>query len=64
MSLTIQQFLERLHTAENRGQREIVLSLMEARALHADITKLLLRLEASKNENASGITVEMRGGDF
>lgn len=64
MSSPIERFLERLHTAENRAQREIVLSLTEARALHADITKLLLRLEGSNTENEPAITVEMRGGDF
>lgn len=63
MSGPIDRFLDRVRAAESRNQREIVMTVMEARDLHADITRLLLRLEA-KQEPISDITVELRGQDF
>jgi hypothetical protein len=69
MSLHINRFVDRLRASETRGQREISLSMNEARDLHADITKLLntleiLRTELAQKTQESVITVEVEGGTF
>ena len=50
MSQHINRFIDRLRQAENRQQRDIVLSITDARDLHADITRLLLILEQARSE--------------
>ena len=68
MSLHINRFIDRIKAAESRQQRDIILSIVEARDLHADITKLLLVLQALQeptvNTNTEVITVSMDGGNF
>ena len=68
MSLHINRFIDRIKAAESRQQRDIILSIVEARDLHADITKLLLVLQAlqepADNTNTDVITVSMDGGNF
>lgn len=68
MSLHINRFIDRIKAAESRQQRDIILSITEARDLHADITKLLLVLQAlqepANTSNADVITVSMDGGTF
>jgi hypothetical protein len=63
MSSPIERFLDRVRSADSRQQREIIFSIAEARDLHADITRLLLKLESREAQPAT-ITVEMRGQDF
>jgi hypothetical protein len=69
MSLHISRFLEKVRAAESRQQRDITLTVMEARDLHADITKLLLALtalqesQANKSPDLSG-PIEFDGGSF
>jgi len=46
MSQHINRFVDRLRQAENRQQRDLVLTIADARDLHADITRLLLRIES------------------
>jgi hypothetical protein len=50
MSQHINRFIDRLRQAENRQQRDIVLSISDARDLHADITRLLIMLEQTRQE--------------
>lgn len=70
MSLHIHRFVDAIKAAEARGQRDLQMSLRDAKDLHADITKLLVTLEqmrklpeptATSNEV---ITVEVVGGSF
>ena len=67
MSLHINRFIDALKAHESRGQRDFVMTIREAKDLHADITKLLLAMEqirsqmAPKNET---IEVELTGGSF
>ena len=69
MSLHIHKFIDRLRGFEARGSKDYIMSLTEAKYLHADITRLLLELEtlrtaievAKKDEI---ITVEVGGGSF
>jgi len=50
MSQHINRFIDRLRQAENRQQRDIVISISDARDLHADITRLLIMLEQTRQE--------------
>ena len=69
MSLNITRFLDQVRAAETRQQREITLTINEARGLHADITKLLLAIEAlragaAKNDTGFSGPIEFDGGNF
>lgn len=71
MSLHINKFVDRVKAAESKNQRDIIMSIGEARDLHGDITKLLLAvtmvqeqlLEASKTQTGK-TDVELDGGTF
>jgi predicted kinase len=61
--------VDRVRTAELKQQRDIMLNIIEARDLHADITKLLntvevLRSELEKRQSDAVIQVEVEGGAF
>lgn len=67
MSLHINRFVDAIKAAESRGQRDLSISLRDAKDLHGDITKLLLTLEAMRNQRPNKeetIVVEMSGGTF
>lgn len=70
MSMHINRFIDRVRAADTKGQRDIVISLQDAKNLHADITKLLLavqemhdRMNTSASAN-SVINLEVEGGSF
>jgi hypothetical protein len=65
----IQRFIDRIQGFETRGQRDYIMSIKDAKDLHADITKLLLVLESlreqRKNEETTQIvSVDVDGGSF
>lgn len=64
----IQKFIERLQGAEARGTKDFVMSVKDAKDLHADITKLLLSLESLRqsgsNPTEEVIKVQVSGGKF
>ncbi len=69
MSLHINRFVDSIKAHEARGQRDFSMSLRDAKDLHADITKLLLTLEAMRDSTNTVpqdqvITVELTGGSF
>lgn len=71
MSLHINRFIDRIKSQESRAQRELVMSMNEARDLHADITRLLLQLtdlqdqlQQARSEKTETITVQVDGGTF
>lgn len=68
MSLHINRFVDAIKAAESRGQRDLTMSLRDAKDLHGDITKLLLTLEGMRGQQAQNkeeaITVELSGGSF
>lgn len=69
MSLHINRFIDNIKAHESRGQKDFSMSMRDAKDLHADITKLLLTLEALHNKTPAGtkeevITVEITGGGF
>lgn len=70
MTIHIQKFIDRLRGSESRGAKDFVMSIQDAKNLHADITKLLLDLQNIKNSNQTvsssedTLTVQMDGGTF
>lgn len=71
MSIHIQRFVDKLSGAESRGARDLVLPIAEAKALHQDITRLLITLDTLRNGTDKGkddknevIEIEISGGSF
>jgi hypothetical protein len=68
MSLHIHRFVDAIKAAEARGQRDLQMTLRDAKDLHADITKLLITLEQMRkpatDTDDSVIKVELTGGSF
>ena len=64
----IQKFVDRLQGFEARGAKDYIMSLKDAKDLHADITRLLLALEELRSTvkpvESEVITVNMDGGSF
>jgi len=69
MSLHLQKFVDRVRGHEARGAKDFVMTLAEAKDMHADITRLLLELhdlreQVSKPATQEVITVQVEGGSF
>jgi len=70
MSIFLQKFIDRVRGQEARGAKDFVMSMSDAKDLHADITRLLINLQ-NHQENSmltdtgeEVITVKMNGGKF
>jgi hypothetical protein len=69
MSLHLQKFVDRVQGNESRGLKDFTMSMADARALHADLTRLLIELQALREVVATKpqeevVTVNMDGGAF
>jgi hypothetical protein len=69
MSLHINRFVDAIKAAESKSQRDFIMSMSDAKALHGDITKLLLTLhELHERSTTAAIDVnqdlEVDGGSF
>jgi hypothetical protein len=69
MSLHINRFVDNIKAHEARQQRDFVMSMRDAKDLHADITKLLLvvqqlQAQALEQQQDGVVTVEVQGGSF
>lgn len=65
MSLHIRRFVDAIKAAESRGQRDLIMTMRDAKDLHSDITKLLLTLEQLHTRPKEEIiSVELNGGSF
>ena len=69
MTIHLQKFVDRVRGQEARGARDLVMTMNEARDLHADITRLLLALQnlqeqQIKTANTDVLKVEIQGGSF
>ena len=67
MSLHINRFIDRVRSAEHRGQRDFVMTMAEARDLQADLAKVLLALHVGAQASSPPTTtdtVEIDGGAF
>ena len=66
MSLHINRFLDRILAAGSRQQRDVTMTVQEARALHTELTRLLLIAEELRTHAVAGenVKIEIKGGDF
>lgn len=69
MSMHLQKFVDRLRGYESRGAKDFIMSINDAKDLHADITRLLIELEnlrsgISKSSSPEVVQVEIDGGRF
>ena len=70
MTIHLQKFVDRVRGAEAKGAKDLVISLSDAKDLHADITRLLLRLQELQQDSkgnqdkSESITVKIEGGSF
>ena len=69
MTIHLQKFVDRVRGHEARGARDFVMSMADAKDLHADITRLLIDLQTLrettvKTPQEDVVTVQMDGGSF
>lgn len=69
MSLHINRFIDNVKAHDSRNARDFVMPMRDAKALHGDITKLLLvvtdlQAQVQALQQESTITVEVAGRDF
>ena len=69
MSMHLQRFVDRVRAQESRGARDFTMSMADAKDLHADITRLLIDLQALKEQAVAvpkqdTVQVRMDGGTF
>ena len=69
MSLHLQKFVDRVRGHEARGSKDFIMSMADAKDLHADITRLLIDLQNLREQTANSgneevIKVTMDGGSF
>ena len=69
MTIHLNKFVDRVRGHEARGARDFVMSMNDARDLHADITRLLLELQTLREQAATKpqeevITVQLSGRPF
>jgi len=71
MTIHLNKFVERVQGQQARGARDFIMSIKDAQDLHADITRLLLELQALREQtvrtlqkDTEVITVKMEGGTF
>ena len=71
MTIHLTKFIERVQGQQARGARDFIMSLKDAQDLHADISRLLLELQALREHTVTTlqkdtevITVKMDGGTF
>lgn len=67
--LHINKFIDRIKAAESRSQRDLIMTINEARDLHGDITKLLLSLQVLREQSTATpvepiTSIEVAGGSF
>jgi hypothetical protein len=69
MSIHLQRFVDRIQGNESRGLKDFTMSMSDAKALHADLTRLLIELQALREvvvaqPREEVVTVNMDGGAF
>jgi len=62
--INIKKYIDRVAVIEQRGGRDIVLSIDDARQLRDEITKLLLDLRGALAKSGDELTVEFVGGKW
>ena len=69
MTIHLQKFVDRVRGHEARGSRDFVMSMADAKDIHADITRLLIDLQTLrettvKSSQEDVVTVQIAGGSF
>ena len=69
MTIHLQKFVDRVRGQEARGARDLIMTMNEARDLHADITRLLIQLQNLQEQQSKAavedvVKVEIQGGSF
>lgn len=69
MTMHLTKFVDRVRGQEARGVKDFVMSMTDAKDLHADITRLLIELHDLREQLTQApqedvITVKMDGGTF
>jgi hypothetical protein len=69
MSIHLQKFIDRLQGFEARGAKDFTMPLVDAKGMHADLTRILLELTALKEaavlaQEDEIISVKVEGGSF
>jgi hypothetical protein len=67
MSTHIHRFIDLVKATESRGQRDVYMTLRDARNLQDDVTRLLLTLEQLRSAVPAPqdpIEIEITGGGF
>jgi hypothetical protein len=67
--INLQKFIDRIQGAEARGLKDLSISVTEAKAMHGELTRLLLDLQALRERGAQQpqeevIQVSVNGGSF
>ena len=66
MSIHINKFIDRVRAAESRAAKDVIMPIDDARSLHAELTRLLLRLEeyqqyTSKQQETIQVEIQAPG---
>lgn len=69
MTMHLTKFVDRVRGHEARGSKDFIMSITDAKDLHADITRLLIELRDLREQltqlpQEEVITVKMNGGSF
>jgi hypothetical protein len=69
VTIHLQKFVDRVRGHEARGARDFVMSMADAKDLHADITRLLIDLQTLQETTVKSlqedvVTVQIAGGSF
>lgn len=65
----LQKFIDRVQGTEARGLKDVSISLTDAKAMHAELTRLLLEMQSlkehvSKQPSEEVIQLSVNGGSF
>lgn len=68
MTIHLNKFIDRVVGQEARGARDFVMSMSDAKNMHADLTRLLLELHHLREQAATAqpdtVEVKITGGSF
>ena len=67
MSIHLQRFIDKLQGFEARGAKDFIMPMVDAKGMHADLTRLLLELTDLKEKAVDSnevLEVKISGGSF
>lgn len=65
--MQIEKFLERVQAAEAKGAKDVIIPLRDAKGVHNELTRLLLKLEflqLAQVESEKVVSIEINGQTF